>query len=212
VANNGTRASRGWVISAAFIGQVGIFLGIGALLTGATTTQAAMPVADAPVPVAVAAPAVTAPVPAIFAPVPLGNVFRYTFSMYGQASGGAVSDVYPDRRAALPAYTVKPGHQAGIRLSVTIPGDLKLTDLTLTFAEVVPEYEHPADQALYQGTGQQPLAPGRHTYVVSWPGSGSRLQPGTRWLVYLSASSNAVADGSPIATVTVAGTLGTQLP
>jgi hypothetical protein len=211
MAKNGTGPGHGWAITTAFIGQLAIFMAVSTVLVGAGT-QVRPVTAYAPMPAAVAVPAITAPDPAIVAPAPNANAFPYTFLVIGQGGGGAVSDVYPQRHSALPVFTVEPGHQAVVKLSVTIPGDLKLTGLTLSFAEVVPEYEYPADQALFTGTADQPLAPGPHTFAVNWPESGTGLQPGTRWLVYLSADSNAVADGSPIATVTVAGTLGTQLP
>jgi hypothetical protein len=200
--DNGGRAGRGWVIGGAFAGQAGIFIGIGALLAGAASAPV-MSVSAMPVPAAAPLPVISAqaiPVPVIPQPP---NMFSYTVSMYGSASGGTVSAVYPERRSPLPAYTVKPGQRAGIILSVAIPRTLKLTGLTLTFTQVVPDIVLPMDQSLYRADTQVPLAPGPHNFVVGWPGSGSALQPGTQWLIYLSADSPDVSDGSPIATVTV---------
>jgi hypothetical protein len=212
MAKNGTRAGHGWAISAAFIGQVGIFMATAAVLTGAATQAGPVTAyAPMPMPVAIAAPPVTAPGPAIGAD-PQANVFPYTVSVYGQGDDGAVSDVYPRRHSAVPEFLVMPGHQVGVKLSVTIPGDLKLNGLWLTFTEVAPEYLAAVGQTVYEGAPDRPLAPGPHTFAVSWPGSGSGLQPGTRWLVFLHADSNDVSDGSPIATVIVAGTPAAQLP
>jgi hypothetical protein len=208
---NGGRAGRGWAIGGAFAGQVGIFAGIGALLVGTASAPVAVPVyagtasAPAAVPLyAGPASAIVAPVPAAAPGIPRPSSFRYTFLVDGSASGDAFSGVYPQRQAALPAYTVTPGQRADIKLSVTIPAGLKLDYLTLSSIEGVPHRGQPLTQQLYLDTTGQPLAPGRHTFGVAWPGPGNSAQPGSEWLIYLSAGGTGAYLNSPIATITVA--------
>jgi len=196
--DNGSRAGRGWAIAGAFVGQVGIFAGIGMLSAGAVTAPTAMPVYAAP------APAVASLLPVVAAPgLPQPDTFPYTLSMDGQAGSGTFSGSYPEGQPPLPSYTVRPGQPVSITLGVTIPDALRLASLTVTFAEVGPDVGQPIDQALYHDA-TQPLAPGPYTFMVDWPGSGSGLQPATKWLVYMSAGSPGMSNGSPIATVTVA--------
>lgn len=123
--------------------------------------------------------------------------------MDGQTGGGTFSGIYPETRPPMPSYTVRPGQHVGITLGVTIPGTLKLTNLTVTFAEVAPDVGQPLDQTLYHDA-TQPLAPGPYTFTADWPGSASGLQPGTKWLIYMSVDTPGMSDGSPIATVAVA--------
>jgi hypothetical protein len=197
--DNGGRASRGWAIGGAFAGQAGIFAMIGALLAGTASAPVAVPVYAGP------ASAIVAPLPVAAAPgIPRPTSFGYTFLVDGSASGGAFSGVYPTRQAALPAYTITPGQRADIKLSVTIPDGLKLDYLTLSSIEGVPHRGQPLTQELYLDTTGQPLAPGRHTFGVDWPGPGNSLQPGSEWLIYLSAGSPGAYQSSPIATITVA--------
>lgn len=194
MADNGSRASRGLAISGAFIGQVGIFAGIGALLVGTASGPVGMSVSARSVPAIMAPPGVA--VPAIALPIS----FKYTFSMHGSASAGTVSGVYPDRQSALPVFKVRPGQQLGIRLGATIPDTTRITGLTVTLDEVGSQGGNSVDQALYQDA-KQPLGPGQYTFVADWPSGG--LQPGTQWLVYLTAESAGVSTDSPVATVIV---------
>lgn len=189
--DNGGRAGRGLAISGAFIGQVGIFMGIGALLAG---------VASGPVTVSAsgvsAAPAIAAP-PAIFAP---SLEFAYTFSLFGPTSGGTVSGVYPENQSELPMFRIPADQLSGIKLGATMPDTAKITSLTVTFVEMGPDGGNSVDHMLYQDA-KQPLGPGQYTFVSGWPDGGA--QPGTRWLVSLTAESDGMSDISPIATVIV---------
>jgi hypothetical protein len=153
-------------------------------------------------------PVFASAVPAIYAPsVPQPDFFPYTFSLYGQASGGPYSGVTPDRPSPLPSYTVKAGQHAGMTLGITlglkIPGTLKITHVTVSFTEVVPAVEYPPDQdqTLYY-LPTQPLAPGAHTFSTAWP-AASELRPGTKWLISMSVDNSGVSVGNPLAIVTV---------
>jgi hypothetical protein len=193
--DNGSNASRGLAISGAFIGQIGIFAGIGALLVGAASGPVGMSVSAASV------PAVAAPAPVIYSAVSqLPDSFSYTFSMDGSASGGTVSGVYPESQSALPAYTVKPGQPLRVKLGATIPDGAKITGLTLTFEQVGAWSTTFSPRELYQDA-KRPLGPGQHTFVADW--ASSKLRPGTQWLVYLTADSAGASEDSPVATVTV---------
>jgi hypothetical protein len=192
MANNGSRASRALTISGAFIGQAGIFAGIGALVAGTASGPVGMSVSSTSV------PAIAAPAPIIYSPSVLS--FPYTFSMYGRASGGTVSGVYPEEQSTLPAYTVRPDQRAGIRLGVTIPDTTKITGLRVTVTGVGPNGGNSWKQPLYQDA-KQALGPGHYTFVAEWP--NGELQPGTQWQVYLTADSGGVSEDSTVATVTV---------
>jgi hypothetical protein len=196
---NGKRAGRGWAIGGAFAGQAGIFVAISAMLAG---TAAAPAVSVAPVPAVAPLPAITAP------SVQQPGTFPYTFSMYGQASGGPYNGVYPERPSPVPAYTVRAGQwgqTVGITLTMTIPDpSVKVTDLWVTFTEVSPNagstfYQ---DQVLYHADSE-PLPPGPHTFQTAWP-SASAMEPGTEWLVSATDDNPGGWVDAPLASVTVA--------
>jgi hypothetical protein len=202
--NTGNRDGHGWAIAAAFAGQAAIIVGIGALLTGGSTS-AATQVSAVPF------PAVAAPQPA-FSKVPdiqpLTD-FPYQVTMDGQSAAA----VFPDS-PSVPSFTVKPGQGLTITLDVTVPpAKSSATDLSVNLIGGASDAGGPDIQAPSNDT-VQPLSLGAHVFALSpgttqvlvlrWPGSASELKPGTLWTLFMSAGTPDGGDGAPIATITVA--------
>ena len=194
--DKGTRAGRGWAIGRAVAGQLGNFVAISARLGTATTS------------VSVATAPAFAPLPAISAPAAAApGTAPYTFSMYGQATGGTYTGVYPEQPSRVPSYTVKAsqlGDAVGITLTLTIPDpSVQVTDLWVTFTEVSPDtgstfYQ---DQMLYQDDAD-PLPLGPNTFRTAWP-SGGEMKPGTKWLISVTDDNPGGWVDSPLASVTI---------
>jgi hypothetical protein len=188
MADNAGRNRHAWAIAGAFAAQAGILIGTG-VLQGGTVTAPAAP-----------APAAQAPGTVTLLPyitpqhVQQAPVFSYTLSMDGQRGSG----VFMGDRPA-PAYTVEPGQDLRITLSVAIPATLNITGLSVSLASTT---QMGQDVTVYDDAAQ-PLAPGLHTFKLDLAGSAGDLQPGTTWSLYLAAgSADGSYDGSPVASVT----------
>jgi hypothetical protein len=191
--NTGNRDGHGWAIAGAFAGQAAIIVGIGALLAGAGTTAAVTQVSAVP------APAIAAPKPAFslmpdIQPLTGGSPY-YQLNIDGQNG----SNVFPDALSA-PSFLVQPGQDLTVALDVTIPSGQSLTGMSVSLIGAsgtgTPGVT-PPDNAF----SVQPLSPGTHVFVLSWPGSAGELRPGTHWSLFMSAGADG---GAAIARINVA--------
>jgi hypothetical protein len=190
--NTGNRDGHGWAIAGAFAGQAAIIVGIGALLAGADTTGA--------VTQASAVPAIAVPAPAISAVPDIQPLidFPYRVTMNGQSAAAGFPDSSP-----VHSFMVKPGQDLTITLDVTIPSAQSVTDVSVSLIGATSDTGGPDIQPSANDT-VQPLTPGTHVFVLSWPGSASELKPGTQWPLYMSVAGPGWRESDPIANVTVA--------
>jgi hypothetical protein len=191
------RDGHGWAIAAAFVAQAGIFVGIGVLLGGASSSATA---SDSGQAFAVPAPAVVSPMMPLMSPqgAQQPGALPYTVFMDGQSASGVFVDEQP-----APAFMVAPGQDLTATLSVTVPASLNITDLSVSLEPFGQTGQDPQVQDVYDNPAQ-PLSPGMYTFTLNWAGSASELQPGTTWSLFMSTSApDGTAEGEPIATVSV---------
>jgi hypothetical protein len=201
--NTGNRDGHGWAIAGAFAGQAAIIISIGALLAGADTTATVTQVSAAG-----STPVISMPQPAFKPAFGMPDIkgspgFSYQVTVDGQSG----SSVFPDS-PSVPSFTVKPGQDLTVTLDVTVPPVKGVTDLSVGLIGAPSAAGGPGGPGIQAPSNDivqpQPLSPGTHEFVLSWPGSASELTPGTVWTLFMSAGTPDSGYGGPIATVTVA--------
>jgi hypothetical protein len=163
MADNVGRAGRYSAIAGAFAGQAWIFLTIGMLFVG----WALAPKATS---ISVAQPATASLLPVV-SPEPTAQLSPMPYAL--AINGLTVRGVFFQGRLPLeayPAYTIVPDRDLVVRLTVTVPATVHLTDVTLSLAQDT----HAAVQAQFKVVFHDhahPLAPGQHTFTARWTGS-----------------------------------------